>query len=100
MYTKDGDVHREHIAKTIYGPACGTGGTLSVSEEYIRGRNPDAHLMLYGQGYNDHLIKYRHNTVTRVEVRWGKIAIDAASAPAVYFTIGGADGAWPRRPCG
>jgi type I restriction enzyme M protein len=53
MYTKDEDVYREHIAKTIYDPACGTGGMLSVSEEYIRGQNPDAHLMLYGQDYND-----------------------------------------------
>jgi type I restriction enzyme M protein len=53
LYTKDEDVYREHIAKTIYDPACGTGGMLSVSEEYIRSQNPDAHLMLYGQDYND-----------------------------------------------
>ena len=53
MYTKDEDVYTEHIAKTIYDPACGTGGMLSVSEEYIRNQNPDAHLLLYGQDYND-----------------------------------------------
>ncbi|UQZ88046.1 DNA methyltransferase [Deltaproteobacteria bacterium Smac51] len=53
LYTKDEDVYKEHIVRTIYDPACGTGGMLSVSEEYIREQNPDAHLMLYGQDYND-----------------------------------------------
>lgn len=53
LYTKDEDVYQEHIVRTLYDPACGTGGMLSVSEEYIRGQNPDAHLMLYGQDYND-----------------------------------------------
>ena len=53
MYTKDENVYKEHITKTIYDPARGTGGTLSVSEEYIRNQNRDARLMLYGQDHND-----------------------------------------------
>ena len=53
LYTHDEDVYQKHIVRTIYDPACGTGGMLSVSEEYIRQQNPEAHLMLYGQDYND-----------------------------------------------
>ena len=30
------------IVKTLYDPACGTGGMLSVAEEYLRKLNPDA----------------------------------------------------------
>lgn len=41
------------IVKTIYDPAVGTGGMLSVSEEYLKERNPDAHLEVFGQDYND-----------------------------------------------
>ncbi|MEW5920366.1 MAG: class I SAM-dependent DNA methyltransferase [Bacillota bacterium] len=40
------------IVKTLYDPACGTGGMLSVAEEYIRQLNPDARLEVFGQDYN------------------------------------------------
>ena len=40
------------IVKTLYDPACGTGGMLSVSDEYLRELNPDARLEVYGQEYN------------------------------------------------
>lgn len=40
------------IVKTLYDPACGTGGMLSVSEEYVRELNPDARLTVFGQDYN------------------------------------------------
>ena len=33
------DLARSHVVKTIYDPACGTGGMLSVSEKYIRDLN-------------------------------------------------------------
>jgi len=41
------------IVKTLFDPACGTGGMLSVSEEYVRELNPDARLEAFGQDYND-----------------------------------------------
>jgi len=41
------------IVKTLYDPACGTGGMLSVAEEYVRELNPDANLEVFGQDYND-----------------------------------------------
>jgi type I restriction enzyme M protein len=34
---------------TIYDPACGTGGMLTVAEDYLREKNPKARLHLYGQ---------------------------------------------------
>jgi len=39
--------------RKLYDPACGTGGMLSVAEEYLRELNPDAHLEVYGQELND-----------------------------------------------
>lgn len=41
------------IVRTLYDPACGTGGMLSVSEDYLRELNPDALLEVFGQDYND-----------------------------------------------
>ncbi len=41
------------VIRTLFDPACGTGGMLSVSEEYMRAFNPDAHLEVFGQDYND-----------------------------------------------
>ena len=52
LYTGDEDIHVPGISRTIYDPTCGTGGMLSVSEEYIREQNPQAHLTLFGQDYN------------------------------------------------
>jgi type I restriction enzyme M protein len=52
IYTGDEDIYKPGISRTIYDPACGTGGMLSVSEEYIREHNNKAHLTLFGQDYN------------------------------------------------
>jgi type I restriction enzyme M protein len=38
--------------KTLYDPACGTGGMLSTAEEYVRERSPAAQLKIYGQELN------------------------------------------------
>ena len=40
------------MVKTMLDPACGTGGMLSVSEQYLNERNPDARLEVYGQELN------------------------------------------------
>jgi type I restriction enzyme M protein len=40
------------IVKTVYDPACGTGGMLSISEEHIRSLNPQAKPVLFGQELN------------------------------------------------
>ena len=40
------------IVKTMLDPACGTGGMLSVSEEYLRKLNPQGRLHVYGQEVN------------------------------------------------
>jgi len=54
IFTPDSDVlTTKGIVKTLYDPAAGTGGMLSVSEEYLRELNPDARLEVFGQDYND-----------------------------------------------
>lgn len=40
------------IVRTVYDPACGTGGMLSVVEELVRERNPKARLVSFGQELN------------------------------------------------
>ena len=47
------DLRKSHIVKTIYDPACGTGGMLSVAEKYIRELNAEADPHLFGQDWND-----------------------------------------------
>lgn len=43
----------DHVAKTIYDPACGTGGMLSVAENYLHKLNSAAELLAFGQEIND-----------------------------------------------
>ncbi len=43
----------QNVARTIYDPACGTGGMLSVAEEYLRQLNATAQLVAFGQEIND-----------------------------------------------
>jgi type I restriction enzyme M protein len=38
--------------RSIYDPTAGTGGMLSVAEEHLRGLNPEAKLVVYGQELN------------------------------------------------
>jgi len=40
------------ILKTIYDPACGTGGMLTVAEEHLRAQNSNAQLICFGQEIN------------------------------------------------
>ena len=42
-----------NVAKTIYDPACGTGGMLSVAEEYLHELNASTELLAFGQEIND-----------------------------------------------
>jgi type I restriction enzyme M protein len=43
---------KEGIVKTLYDPACGTGGMLSVGEMHLKSLNPDAKLEVFGQEIN------------------------------------------------
>jgi type I restriction enzyme M protein len=54
IFEPDSDIlTSKGIVKTIFDPAMGTGGMLSVSEEYLKEHNPDATLEVFGQDYND-----------------------------------------------
>jgi len=53
LFANDKDILRkEGIVKTLYDPACGTGGMLSVANEYLHELNPSARLELFGQELN------------------------------------------------
>jgi type I restriction enzyme M protein len=41
------------VVRTIYDPTAGTGGMLSVADEFLREHNPAARLTMYGQELND-----------------------------------------------
>src|SRR6202023_1924791 len=54
LFLEDDDALRKPgIVRTLYDPACGTGGMLSVAEEYLRELNPEADLVVFGQELND-----------------------------------------------
>jgi type I restriction enzyme M protein len=54
LFVEDKDIlTKKGVVKKLYDPACGTGGMLSVAEEYLYELNKDAHLELYGQELND-----------------------------------------------
>ena len=53
LLSPEQDLRKSHVVKTIYDPACGTGGMLSVSERYIKQLNSEAAPKLYGQDWND-----------------------------------------------
>jgi hypothetical protein len=53
LFMEDDDRwHTKGIIKTLYDPAAGTGGMLSVAEQYIRELNPGASLKTFGQELN------------------------------------------------
>ena len=53
LFAPDQDVLTDkHIVRTIYDPACGTGGMLSVAENHLRSLNPQATLEAFGQEIN------------------------------------------------
>jgi type I restriction enzyme M protein len=53
LLCEDGDkLTKPGVIRTIYDPACGTGGMLSVAEDYLRDLYPAAKLVAFGQELN------------------------------------------------
>ena len=53
LFIEDDDLLRKPgIVRTIFDPACGTGGMLSVAEDHLRHLNPQARLEVFGQELN------------------------------------------------
>ncbi len=54
LFYDDGDaLCGNNVVRSVYDPACGTGGMLSVAEEYLHELNQGAKLLAYGQEIND-----------------------------------------------
>src|ERR1700733_4335984 len=53
LFIEDDDLlTKPGISKTILDPACGTGGMLSIAEDYLRENNQSARLHVFGQELN------------------------------------------------
>jgi type I restriction enzyme M protein len=54
LFAEDNELLRDEGAvRTLFDPACGTGGMLSVAENYLRELNPSARLEVFGQELNE-----------------------------------------------
>lgn len=54
IFVEDDDVlTKPGVVRTIYDPAAGTGGMLSIAEEHLTSMNPKARLTMSGQELND-----------------------------------------------
>jgi type I restriction enzyme M protein len=54
LFVEDDDaLSKPGVVRTIYDPAAGTGGMLSVADEYLAALNPKARLTMFGQELND-----------------------------------------------
>lgn len=53
LFSNDNSILTGNVAKTLYDPTAGTGGMLSVAEEYLSRLNKNAKLICYGQEIND-----------------------------------------------
>jgi type I restriction enzyme M protein len=53
LFIEDDEVlSKPGVVRTLYDPACGTGGMLSIAEDHLRGLNPGARLEVFGQELN------------------------------------------------
>ena len=53
LFTNDDEALRKPgVLRTVYDPAAGTGGMLSIADETIKDLNPEARLVLFGQELN------------------------------------------------
>jgi type I restriction enzyme M protein len=54
LFIEDDDsLSKKGVVRTIFDPACGTGGMLSIAEDHLRKLNPNARLEVFGQELND-----------------------------------------------
>lgn len=53
IFDEDDDaLAEEGVVRTVYDPACGTGGMLSVAEDHVRDFNEEANVHVFGQELN------------------------------------------------
>jgi type I restriction enzyme M protein len=53
LFIEDDDaLNRPGVVRTLYDPTAGTGGMLSVADEYLTEHNPGARLVMFGQELN------------------------------------------------
>ncbi|MCD6579959.1 N-6 DNA methylase [bacterium] len=55
VFLHNGNLKKKDIIRTIYDPACGTGGMLTAAKEYIKAVNKNSTVVLYGQEINEEI---------------------------------------------
>ena len=74
MLTKEG------IVKTLYDPACGTGGMLSIGEEYVK------ELLVYGElSLSEIAMKLEYSSIAHLSGQFKKIT---GLTPSHYKKVG------------
>ena len=86
LLASETELEKRGIIRTIYDPACGTGGMLSEADRHIRKLNARAKTLLYGQDLNDEAFAVcRSDLLIKGEqaenIRLGNIFIEDAFAP-------------------
>src|SRR5262245_24854325 len=52
FFEDDDALSKPGVVRSLYDPTAGTGGMLSIADEYLRAHNPGARLVMYGQELN------------------------------------------------
>ena len=52
LFNPDREVFQPGVIRSLYDPACGTGGMLSIGENFIKELNPSAKINVFGQEIN------------------------------------------------
>ncbi|MHA1372438.1 MAG: type I restriction-modification system subunit M, partial [Promethearchaeota archaeon] len=56
IFVENGEnLEKKDIIKTVYDPACGTGGMLTSCKDFITSMNKDVDIVLFGQEVNDEI---------------------------------------------
>ncbi|MBI5000029.1 MAG: SAM-dependent DNA methyltransferase [Euryarchaeota archaeon] len=55
MFVLNGSLKEKNIIRTVYDPACGTGGMLTSAKNYIKEVNPSGTVVLFGQELNEEI---------------------------------------------
>jgi type I restriction enzyme M protein len=68
LFIEDDDLlSKPGLVKTLYDPACGTGGMLSIAEDHLRALNPGARLEVFGQELNPETYAICRSDILRLE---------------------------------
>src|SRR5207244_506874 len=72
----EGELKGKGLVRSIFDPACGTGGMLTIAKEQLAGINPKMDVKMYGQELND-----KTYAIAKMESHGSRIAIVFNGSP-------------------